>query len=108
MRRHRAKLRSATCVRVLRVKESFDLRPVFLHNELSPEMAASGKKIEFYARVAGKIVHLFPRNVGIVFRVEHQYLGRREFFEMMRGIVKDAAMQFVPVPGGEAVSVAES
>ena len=107
MRRHGAKLRSTPCLSVLRIKESFDLWPIFLHDKLSPEMATSRKKIEFYARSARKTIHNFPGNVGIIFGVKHQDLGRGEFFDMMGRVIKYAAMQFVPVSGGEAVSVAK-
>ena len=71
-------------------------------------MAAPREKFETYARASRKTLHKFPGNEWIVFGVEHQYLRGRKLSEMMSGIVKYAVVQFVPVPGREAISVAES
>jgi len=78
-----------------------------LYDEFGLEVAAPREKLEAYARAPRKIVHKFPGNEWIVLGVEHQYLRGRKFLEMMRWVIKHATMQFVPIPGGEAVSVAE-
>ena len=41
-----------------------------MHDIFGFEMAASGEKLESYARAPGETVDKFPGNVGIVFRVE--------------------------------------
>src|SRR5579864_5273777 len=94
--------------RGLRIKEPLYRRPIFSHDVFGLEMAASRKKFEGYTCAPGKTIHKFPWNVRIIFCMEHQYLGRRNFLDVMHRVVKYAIVKFIPVRGREPVSVAES
>ena len=72
----------------LRIEESFYLRPVFFHDRFGFQMTSSREKLELNARASGKPINQLPRNIGIVFGVEHQNLRGRKLSEMVRGVVK--------------------
>ena len=88
-------------------EESLDLLPVFAHDFVGAQVAASLQELQIGSGSLGELDYRLVGDVGIVLGVEHQDLFWIDLAGVVGWVVELFGVQLLPILVGQAIAVAE-